>query len=154
MGKRERARRKKDRPEEPKAAPTEAQRRDRPRAKDAGAFYIGSGGPPMYLDAWSDDAQHGIMGDGGPVQISGRFDHAPVAGGSTAVVRYMGTGKYARPPSSMQPPPSVPRPPAPTGPFIAGFPSALPGRRCACGFEAFTWQRTCPKCARPLEPDR
>jgi hypothetical protein len=149
MSKKERRRPKRDRQDKPTATPPEPQQGDRPSAgKGGGAFYIGGGAPPIHLEAWSNDARGGITGDGRPVQISGSFDHAPVAGGSSTYVRYMhmGTGKYARPTSS-------PEATAPTRSFIAGFPPGVPGRRCACGFEAFAWQRTCPKCERPLQAD-
>jgi hypothetical protein len=129
-------------------------RREKPTAKVAeprpgGAFYIGSGGPPIYLDAESDDDRGGIDGDGRPVQISGRFDHNPVPGGSSTYVRYLGTGKYAHPLSA-----ATPRPAVADTRFLSGFLSNVPARRCPCGFEAFTWQRACPKCGRSLLDDQ
>ena len=34
-----------------------------------------------------------------------------------------------------------------------GYDPGLPSRQCDCGFEAFLWQKTCPKCMRPLQAD-
>lgn len=34
---------------------------------------------------------------------------------------------------------------------IAGGIVRAPGRECTCGFMAYRWQSTCPKCRRPLE---
>ena len=138
MSSRERRRRKKDSQEKPGTTPPEP-------PKGGGAFYIG-GGSALYLDAWSNDARGGLTGDGAPAQISGRFDHTPVPGGSYTHVRYMGTGKYALPPYV-----PVAQPSATARRFSGTLPSTVPARSCACGFQAFTWQQTCPKCERSLK---
>jgi hypothetical protein len=123
---------------------------EEPGAESAGsqegaAFYIGSGGPPIYLDAWTDVPRAGIRGDGGPVQISGRFDHSPVPGGNTAHIRRMTTGARA----GVSPPPAEPAAPPRSGRRF-GYSASEPGRRCNCGFAAYNWHRQCPKCGAAL----
>jgi hypothetical protein len=35
-------------------------------------------------------------------------------------------------------------------PGVSGYTEGLPGKTCECGFSAFSFSKTCPKCGRAL----
>ena len=142
MREKKRATQKVNRQEKPAAAPRDSPTGREPRSEYGGALQIEGGGAPIYLNAATNDPSGAITGDGQPTQISGSLDHTPDAEGMKYLdIPFMVIGRNGQP---------LPAPYriTPTGRFIAGLPIAISGRRCMCGFQAFAWQRICPRCAR------
>lgn len=101
------------------------------------------GGASVHVDGWT-NARTAFQLDG-RVQITGRFDHTPTAGGSSTYIRHMRVGP-SRSRIEPEPEPVAKR-------AIHGSPvtfTRAPGKTCRCGFEAFNWQRVCPKCRTPI----
>lgn len=119
-------------------------------AGGAAAFRFGMGSTPVYLDAETNHAIGIELADGAPQRVSGYFKHtpSPSADKSYAYVREMHIG---RPGGPM--PESTRVSECQTSHTWFSYDPGLPGRRCACGFESFIWQKTCPKCVRRLQAD-
>lgn len=83
---------------------------------------------------------------GGNVNLAGSFDHAPVPGGSYTYIKRLVSGTTQPPVETMAAEAS-----ATVCHASVGYSPLAAGKECACGFAAFAWQHTCPRCNSSLD---
>jgi hypothetical protein len=132
--------------------PEGAPQNSAPRSNGPAAFGV-DGHMAAYIDADTSCPTAFAMGDGASVELRGRLNHTPSAGAPNAIyIREMRVGGGAGIPPLASPATSHSASATPQdvmrGRSMVAFTAG--SKCCLCGFEAFRWQTTCPRCKRDI----